>query len=63
MNQAAFSLEDRKELQGAVQNETFIGRREREQVSYIRQNSELVIAKLLSLGDVRGLSSRLYNSC
>ena len=45
---AASNRADRKELQGAVQNERLTGRKGWEQGSYTRQKSGLVIAKLLS---------------
>ena len=52
MNQWAFHLADRKELQGAVQSERLVGRRAQEQGNYKRPRSRLVIARLLSF---RGL--------
>lgn len=63
MSQAAFSLSDRKELQGVLQNEISLSRREQELVAYSRQKNELVIVKLLSCRDFRSLSGRLSDSC
>ena len=60
-NQTVSNLAERKELQGALQNEkTLIAIREWEQARCMSQRSGLVIAKP-TLGDGRGLSGRSGN--
>ena len=57
LNWAIFSPVDRKEWQGAVQNEPFTGGREQEQGVTGGKKSRLVIAKLLlSFREQQGLS-------
>lgn len=62
MSRAGSSLADRKDLRGAVQNETFIGRREQEQGSYtLVRIVYWLLQGYFPLGDDRGLSRGLSN--
>ena len=59
MNQAAFQLADRKELQRTIKARDFIERREREWVSGTEQKKQIGSCKVTSFRDSKGLSNRL----
>lgn len=50
MNWLTSRLADKKELQGSVQNETIISRREQEQGSYTRERGWVTVGPLSSGG-------------